>query len=290
MRVGPDKHYDRVTDSWSRLLGDDLHYGYFSDPQMELQGATAALTRQLSRAAMLKDGAEVLDVGCGTGKPACDIARESGCRVTGISPSRVCIERATARARGAGLTARVRFLLGDGMALAFRDAGFDCVWVMESSHLIPDKAALLAECHRVLRPGGRLVLCDIMARRVLDLAAVIEFRDQFLLLQAAFGRAWMEPMASYREKLEGLGFTVTRAEDISAATRMTFAHWRHNAMARRAEVVQLLGEKSWREFLDSCTVLEQMWDRAVLGYGVIAASKASAAKTENRGTHSPRSG
>jgi 27-O-demethylrifamycin SV methyltransferase len=159
------------------------------------------------------------------------------------------------------------------MQLGFADSSFDCIWVMESSHLMQDKPALLAECARVLRPRGRLVLCDIMAKRSLEMEDVIAYRDEFLLLQAVFGRARMEPLARYRAMLEDLGFTVTGAEDISAHTQATFSRWRDNALENRAEVVRLLGETAWREFLDSCLVLERLWDQGVLGYGLVAAVK-----------------
>src|SRR5215470_80050 len=94
----PGAHYDRVTDAWQYLIGDDLHVGYFENLDDDLLTATQFLTRLMADSAQLKPASEVLDVGCGTGSPAIFLALERGCRVTGISTSGVGIARAKIRA------------------------------------------------------------------------------------------------------------------------------------------------------------------------------------------------
>ena len=138
-------HYDKVTRAWVFLLGGDLHYGDFADPEEPLAAATARLTGRMA-AADLRPGLEVLDVGCGIGTPAVTVARRYGCHVTGISISEVGLEMARQSALERGVADRVRFLYGDGMSNGLPDASCDRVWVMESSHLMGDKAALLGEC------------------------------------------------------------------------------------------------------------------------------------------------
>jgi MPBQ/MSBQ methyltransferase len=51
---------------------------------------------------------------------------------------------------------------GDGRALPFSDAGFDLAWTQAVWQSVEDKAALSAEIHRVLRPGGRLALLEVI--------------------------------------------------------------------------------------------------------------------------------
>ena len=62
----PGVHYNRVTDAWQYLIGDDLHVGYFEDRDDNLLEATQALTRLMADSAQLGTDCEVLDVGCGT--------------------------------------------------------------------------------------------------------------------------------------------------------------------------------------------------------------------------------
>lgn len=272
----PALHYDSVVDAWGDLLEEDLHYGYFQTGSESLVDATNELTNQMLGLAKPAPADEVLDIGCGTGKAACRIAGEFSARVTGVSPSQVCIARAAAMAAHAGLSDRAGFQIGDGTALTFADASFDLVWVMESSHLMQDKPALISECARVLRPGGRLVLCDIVLHRKLPLQEMLQYRDEFLLLRDVFGRAIMEPLDFYTGAMEACGMQVSTARDISEPTFTTFDRWRKNARDNRESVSARIGERSWEQFLLSCDVLEAFWNEKILGYGILCAQKADA--------------
>jgi 27-O-demethylrifamycin SV methyltransferase len=267
----PTRHYDTVVDAWSHLLGEDLHYGYFEQGNEPLTAATDALTDQMLHLARLSPGSRVLDVGCGTGKAACRMAIEHGCEVIGISPSRRCVEEAAARASRE--RTQVVFCQGDGTAMTFADDSFDCLWVMESSHLMDDKSALLDECCRTLSDGGRLVLCDIMLPRKLSLEEVIDYRDEFLLQRDVFGRAKMATLEFYREEITRRGLVIDDARWISEQTRPTFSRWRDNAAASKAAVIELLGATAWQQFASASEVLEQFWDENILGYGILGAHK-----------------
>ncbi len=269
----PTRHYDTVVDAWDYLLGEDLHYGFFHRGEESLTEATNALTDQMLELAELEPGLQLLDVGCGTGKAGCRIAGEYACQVTGISPSKACIDKANALAHRAGMGESAKFLIGDGTGMQFADEQFDRVWVMESSHLMDDKSALLSECARVLKPGGRMVLCDLMLQAKLPLTRVIEFRDDFLLLKNAFGRARMETLEFYGEQLQDHGLLVDHSRDISPETLATFQRWRDNAERHRDVVTELIGEEAWSEFHASCEVLARFWQDRIMGYGILSASK-----------------
>jgi 27-O-demethylrifamycin SV methyltransferase len=269
----PATHYDRVTTAWGLLLGEELHYGVFDDPSEELAVATRHLTEAMVDAAQLSDGLEVLDVGCGTGAPACTLAAEHGVRVTGITTSRAGIEAARARASAAGQADRVSFEERDGMDNGFPAEAFDRVWVLESSHLMRERDRLISECARVLRPGGRMALCDIILQRPLDLAEVRRLREPLKLLRAVFGDARMEPLAEYARLAAGAGLVVESETDLTQATLPTFTRWRENADRHRDQVIELLDEGSWQQFAASCDVLEGFWNDGTLGYGLLAATK-----------------
>lgn len=269
----PAAHYDRVTTAWTLLLGDELHYGVFADESSGLPAATAELTRLMIEAARLDPGLNVLDVGCGTGAPACRLVAEHGVRVTGITTSAVGVERARARAQEAGLADLVGFEQRDGMDNGLPDASFDRVWALESSHLMRDRERLIAECARVLRPGGRLALCDIVLRREIPFAEVRRMHAPLALLREVFGDARMEPLARYADLATGCGLVVDEQRDLTAETRPTFARWRENAARHEDEVVSTLGPADLDRFVEACTVLERFWDEGQLGYGLLAARK-----------------
>lgn len=93
--------------------------------------------------------ARVLNVGCSAGLIDEALSPSVGC-VTGIDIDAAAIQAAIAR----GLPANVTLLVGDAMALAFDDASFDVVICSQVYEHVPDVERLMAEIHRVLRPGG----------------------------------------------------------------------------------------------------------------------------------------
>lgn len=116
-------------------------------------------------AAAAGEGARVLDVGCGPGHLALQLARRHGLDVTGIDLDPAMVERAEANADGrvghGGAVTRPTFIVGDVASLAFPDASFDVVVTTLSLHHWADPAAGLAEIGRVLRPGGRALVWDL---------------------------------------------------------------------------------------------------------------------------------
>lgn len=102
MSYEPATHYDRITIAWGLLLGEELHYGLFEHSDEALADATRHLTEAMIEEARLEPGLELLDVGCGTGEPACALASQFGVHVTGITTSAAGIEAA----RGAGRSQR----------------------------------------------------------------------------------------------------------------------------------------------------------------------------------------
>jgi len=267
--VDPASHYDRVTLAWQWLLGEELHYGVFDRGDEDLAVATRRLTDLLVDAVGVGRGQSILDVGCGTGAPACYLAT-FGAAVTGITTSATGVQAAQARATSAGVSDLATFELRDGMDNGLPDQSFDRVWVLESSHLMPDRQRLIAECARVLRPGGRLGLCDITRRRELPFAEVRRLRAPFGLLRDVFGEARMEPLDTYVQLFEQSGLIVDVQTDLTAATRPTFDRWRHNAETHEAQVTPLLGADGLREFVEASQVLENFWDDGTLGYGLVA--------------------
>lgn len=268
----PASHYDRVMGGWALLLGNELHYGVFDAPDEPLDRATARLTGLMVEASRLEPGLRVLDVGCGSGAPACALATAYGVEVVGITTSAVGVDTARTRAAAEGV-GRVSFEQRDGTDNGFPDASFDRVWVLEASHLMPDRKALVEECARVLRPGGRLALCDIIRRREIPFLEVRERREEFATLRAAHGAARMDPLDAYVDLCRAAGLEVDLAEDLTDRTLPTFDHWQANVERHRAEVEELMGVDEVAAFEASNDILRRFWLDGTLGYGILAATK-----------------
>jgi ubiquinone/menaquinone biosynthesis C-methylase UbiE len=98
---------------------------------------------------------KILDVGCGAGYTACQIAEQYGARVIGIDLSAVMIDKANQRAQKMRVTDQVEFRKADAYHLPFKDNHFDIVLI--ESVLTPlsgDKSQAMQEMIRVVQPGG----------------------------------------------------------------------------------------------------------------------------------------
>lgn len=104
----------------------------------------------------------VLDIGCGLGGPAFVLAQKYGAEVVGIDIDPRLVEHAKRRAGELGLSARATFRAVDPGPLPFDDDGFDIVLISGALTQVEDKRGTLAECLRILRPGGWLTCYDWM--------------------------------------------------------------------------------------------------------------------------------
>lgn len=125
--------------------------------------AIGAITERLERTLILElagdvHGRTVLDVGCGDGELACELA-ERGAIVTGIDSSMAMIESARDRARQGHID--IRFDVARAEQLPFADETFDLITAVTILCFVEDASPVFRQLARVLRPGGRLVIGEL---------------------------------------------------------------------------------------------------------------------------------
>ena len=130
-------------------------------PYDQFHGRGLEATIEMADALTIDAADHLLDVGSGIGGPARYFANRFGCRVTGIDLTAEFCDVARELTRAVGLDANVDFRTGDALAMPFADAQFDGAYSMNVSMNIADKMALYREIHRVLKPGGWLMLSEI---------------------------------------------------------------------------------------------------------------------------------
>ncbi len=128
--------------------------------QFHIRGKEATL--DLARLAGLKGGVRVLDVGGGLGGPARTLARELGCHVTVLDITEEYCRVGEDLTRRMRMGHQVRFQHGNALDMPFSNESFDAAWMQHSAMNIEDKERLYREIHRVLSPGGRMALHEIL--------------------------------------------------------------------------------------------------------------------------------
>jgi ubiquinone/menaquinone biosynthesis C-methylase UbiE len=151
----------------------------------------------------------VLDVCSGMGGPARYLAHRLGCRVTGLDITASRHEAAVRLTARVGLDHLVEFRLGNALEMPFADAAFDVVIGQEAFAHVPDKPRLIAECARVVRPGGVIGFTDILRRAALS-------APEFERLHSGMTFQSLETSDGYRGLLDGCGCAVLVQDDLSA--------------------------------------------------------------------------
>ena len=187
--------------------------------EFHLRGLAA--TKEMAARLNLTPATRVIDVGSGLGGPARWLAATYGSQVTGIDLTEAFCIAAEALTARLGLSDRVTFHKGSALEMPFADAAFDVAWTQHVAMNIADKAGLYREIARVLRPGGRLALFDIMQGPGGDVtfpvpwARIPEISE---LVPPAQVRAWLEAaglvVEHWQERTaEGLQFLYDKASE-----------------------------------------------------------------------------
>ncbi len=210
------RHYDELDRFYREIWGEHVHHGLWRRGDETQEEAVRQMVELVAQEAAVERGSSVCDIGCGYGATARMLADEWGATVTAITISPA--QHAVACERNAG-RANPAFVLGDWLANDLPDASFDAALAIESSEHMPDKAAFFAAARRVLRPGGRLVICAWLSRDAPT------DRQQRWLLEPICREGRMPHMGTrsdYCELAEAAGFSVERYQDVTREISRTW--------------------------------------------------------------------
>jgi sarcosine/dimethylglycine N-methyltransferase len=220
----------------------------------------------LARRVGITAGTSVLDIGSGTGGPACYLAQQLGCRLLGVDISAVGHAQALARARDAVLSHLVQFQHGDIATLTLPEAAFDVILGLDAWCHIPQRARFLQRCATLLRPLGRLAFYDHVVCQPLP----AEEYQHFCQLWRFPG---LETPQSYRAALQAAGFRIL-AHDVTSAYAVRF-YTRLLTLytERRTEFVAVRGPARYQEGLERLQMSQRFATAGLLGQLACIAEK-----------------
>lgn len=236
------QHYDDCYQdylfAWCNKNNLALHYGYWDQPEpYSHHQALINKNQQLYKLAGIQADARVLDAGCGIGGSSIWMAKEHGNTVTGITISASQANYAKQHAKRHKVSKLAHFEVTDFCQTPFADESFDVVWALESSCHALNKGDFLKEAYRLLRKGGRLVVCDgfILKR---------EFTDEQWQAIVICLNGWAVPnlcsRSEFTQLLEDQGFVDTQYTDISKQTLASSVYM--DKVAKRLKPVQKISQ------------------------------------------------
>jgi cyclopropane fatty-acyl-phospholipid synthase-like methyltransferase len=257
---------------YALLLRGTKHFGWYPPGRERIRMAAAQtlMSDQLGRALALPAGRLALDAGCGQGGVALRLAEEFGLRVEGVDILQGDIRRASRKAARRGAGDRVRFQVMDYGRLRFPDGHFDGVYTMETLVHAADSRAALAQFHRVLRPGGRLVLFEysLAPRRLLT-------ARQRQAFDAIIDRSAMHSLPTFVHGcfpalLQAAGFEQVAVQDVTERMlpmlrRLARRFWLPYQLSRALRLQ--------RQVVNAMSAVESWRHRAVWRYNIVTAAK-----------------
>lgn len=260
-------YYDQMAQYYHIVWESNVHVGYWfpDDPDAPLAVAQENLTDLLISKTPVGPGQKVLDVGCGFGRPGVKLAEKTGCGVVGITISQVQTAEANRYAQERGLGQRAAFHCVDAMKMPFADEMFDAVWAFECLFHMPDRAEVLRQIARVLRPGGQLILTDTFEK------------VPFTPLEAQIVRAGFQVNSfaspdEYRVLLNTSGFKEKELMDISENTRNSYTQLMAVTSRKEAELHTIYGEEFIAQLQQIAPVMEAI-NLNKIGYLCLVAEK-----------------
>lgn len=175
-------------------------------PYDQFHGRGLEATEDMAALVAVKPTDHLLDVGSGLGGPARWFSTRFGCRVTGIDLTPEFCAIAEHLTRLMALDARVRFQVANALEMPLKDGTFDGAYSMFVSMNIADKAQLYREIHRVLKPGGWLVLSEIARGDDGDVRYPTPWA-------ATAAQSFLATIEDTRKGLQGAGFEVERVRN-----------------------------------------------------------------------------
>ncbi|GAA2410499.1 27-O-demethylrifamycin SV methyltransferase [Actinomadura vinacea] len=271
------KAYADIAPLALRYWGPNLHYGFWTGPgdTSPIEVATARLAAIVIERLRVRPGDRVLDLGCGYGHPAVEVARATGAHVTAVDIDPRAVAEAAEHARRSGLADLVRVTRCDARELPFPENTFDAVLSLESTPHF-DITELYPLIRRILRPGGRLVVETPILLEPMNPALGKRVADFFDLLRI---RSFETP-ETHRETAERSGLRVTELADITRNVNGSFDRLVRRLRRHRDELAAEYGAAEAARLIEVFAGWAQVSE---IGAMIMVASRPAATGTTDEG-------
>ena len=233
-------HYDLNEDLYRLMLDKDMQYScaYFHNENISLEQAQTDKKKHIIEKLQIKDDMEVLDIGCGWGGMALQIAKDTGARVKGITLSKNQLATAQRRAQAEGLNEKVKFSLQDYRHEKYKYDRIVSVGMFEhvgASHF-PE---FFSKTYDLLKDSGIFLLHTIGKRG--KPVATSPFIRKYI-----FPGGYIPSLSEITKVTEIYNMNITDIEILRMHYAHTLSHWYKRTMDNKKEIIKMFDERFLR--------------------------------------------
>jgi ubiquinone/menaquinone biosynthesis C-methylase UbiE len=227
--------YDSAYGNYAADIYRQVRIATYGEDLGQTSWVTNEESRAIPQALQLTPASSVLEIGCGSGRYALQLAATIGCNVVGVDINDAGIRNANSLARARNLSDRVSFQQCDvAKALTFNDVAFDAIFANDVLCHIPARPTLLSEISRVLKPRGRLLFSD-----ALIIGGAVTHQE--IATRSSIGYYIFTPPGHNERLIQRAGFRLLEATDTTENAAAIAQRWRDARNQRREPLISMEG-------------------------------------------------
>lgn len=212
--------YDNAYANYGAEVYRQIRVETYGEDLGQTSWVTSEESQEIPKALHLTADSSVLEIGCGSGRYALQVAATAGCRVVGVDTNAPGIQTADQLAASRSMASQVRFENCDAAKkLSFSDSTFNAVFANDVLCHLPGRLNVLREMLRVLKPGGRMLFSDALV-----IGGLIS--QQEIAARSSIGFYIFSPPGENERIIKEAGFRLVSTSDTSEQAAAIAKRWR----------------------------------------------------------------
>lgn len=222
--------YNSSYSNYSLEVYSEIRRETYGEDYGQTSWVSTAESHEIPELLQLSSSSSVLEIGCGSGGYAVDLAKRIGCRIVGFEINAAGVETANALAENEQVSDIAKFEQHDASeALPYADGSFDAVFSTDVLCHVPLRKQVLSNTQRLLKPGGRFVFSDALV-----IGGVVS--NEEIATRSSVGMYFFSPPGVNEQLIEDSGLKLLEARDTTESSALLSKRW-HDAREKRRDAL-----------------------------------------------------